>query len=108
MWATLAERLAFSTYRPAPVAAALIEERQFVKHSGETYHVLKQRDRRTYLSLPSDAYALWRMMDGTKPIREIAVEYLLLHRRLATGLLHGLVDELRDTGFLQDPPDRII
>lgn len=107
VWKTLAERVAFINYVPPPAPAALVEEREFVNRAGETYHVLKHRELRTYLSLPPDAYALWRMMDGTKPIRKIAVEYALAHQRIVTGLLRGLVDELRAKGFLTDRPARV-
>ena len=107
LWQQLQDRLAFTSYVPVPVPADRVEVAAFVRRSGEQYHVLKQRDTLTYLSLPPDAYALWTMMDGVKPVRAIAVEYALAHRRLVTGLLRGLVDELREKGFLQDRPARL-
>jgi CRP-like cAMP-binding protein len=107
LWKSLQDSLAFASYVPAPVPHEQVEEAAFVHRSGEPYHVLKQREKLTYLSLPPDAYELWKMMDGTKPIRTIAIEYAMAHKRLVTGLLRGLVDELREKGFLQDPPARI-
>ncbi|HEX3246699.1 MAG TPA: cyclic nucleotide-binding domain-containing protein [Chloroflexota bacterium] len=107
LWQALNERLAFAAYVPRPVPSALVEEATFLNHAGQIYHVLKQREQRTYLSLPPDAYALWRMMDGSKPVRQIALEYALVHMRLVTGLLRGLIEELREKGFLQDPPANV-
>jgi CRP-like cAMP-binding protein len=107
LWKGLQDQLAFTSYVPTPVPDEQVEEVSFVHSSGEPYYVLKQRVKQTYLSLPPDAYALWKMMDGTKSIRTIAVEYALAHRRLVTGLLRGLVEELREKGFLQDRPARI-
>ena len=107
LWKGLQDRLAFTGYVPVPVADEQIEEAAFLHSSGEPYYVLKQREKLTYLSLPPDAYALWQMMDGTKPVRTIAIEYALAHKRMVTGLLRGLVDELREKGFLQDQPARI-
>jgi putative peptide zinc metalloprotease protein len=104
LWKTLQGQLAFSAYVPVRVPASQVEEAAFVRDSGETYHVLKQREHLTYLSLPPDAYELWTMMDGTTPVRTIAIEFALTHRRMVTGVLRGLVDELRDKGFLQDRP----
>jgi hypothetical protein len=40
--------------------------------------------------------------------RAIAAEYVLKYKRLATGLLRGLVEEMRDNGLLQDPPARVL
>src|SRR6266542_1726976 len=56
VWRALGERIAFGTYVPVPVSPDLVEERAFESRSGETYHVLKQRARKTYLSLPPEAY----------------------------------------------------
>ena len=49
-------------------------------------------------TLPADAYALWQMMDGTKSVRTIAVEYSLAYKQLVTGLLRGLIEALRGEG----------
>src|SRR4051794_14536745 len=95
LWKRLQDQLAFANYVPVPVPPEQIEEASFVHRSGEPYHMLKQRERKTYLSLPPTAYALWQMMDGTRPVRAIAVEYAMVHKRLVTGLLRGLIDELR-------------
>ncbi len=107
IWRELVDKLAFVAYVPRPVAAELIEEQVFSRRSGETYHVLEQRQRRTYVSLPADAYALWRMMDGTRPARLIALEYFFLRKQLVTGLLRSLIEQLREKGLLEDPPARI-
>jgi len=43
VWQGLVDKLAFVAYVPRPVAAELIEQRMFVRRSGEVYHVLKHR-----------------------------------------------------------------
>ncbi|MFN8524550.1 MAG: cyclic nucleotide-binding domain-containing protein [Chloroflexota bacterium] len=107
LWQTLADQIAFGNYVPVPAPPEQIEERAFTRSDGETYHVLKHREFKTYLSLPEDAFYLWQMMDGERPIRSIAVDFALKRRRIVTGLLRGLVEDLRTRGMLEDPPRRI-
>ncbi len=67
---------------------------------GELYVVLKNRSRPAYLRLSASEYALLPLMDGSRTVGDLVVEYLLRERILAFQRVLGLVAQLERHHFL--------
>ncbi|MFQ5399669.1 MAG: cyclic nucleotide-binding domain-containing protein [Anaerolineae bacterium] len=89
---------AYKPKRKARVLAARLESRD------APYYVLKEPQIRSYLRMTEPDYALWWQMDGKKTIRDLLFYNLNRYHSLPIGRLSGLVADLRNGRFLQDPP----
>ncbi len=94
-------------YDPSRFKPRRIDEweiKKFEPIQGETYFVLKNKRRISYLKLTETQAALWELMDGTRTVQELAMENFLRTHTLAIEGLLSLVDQLRLKGFLNTPP----
>ena len=98
LYAGLAARADLAQYRPIR-AAGVAEER--VEEDGQAYLVLRSPAGR-YLRLSAAEGELWRAMDGTQSVAALATAGFLRFRQLLP--VAGLVQSLRQAGFLADAP----
>ncbi len=69
--------------------------------SGQAYVVLKNRATPAYLRLSTGEYGLLPLMDGTRSVGDLVVEYFLRERVLAFQRVIGLVAQLERHHFLR-------
>lgn len=105
VWGRLAAALSQAEQRPR-VCLEQIEAARHTTRSGTPYMVLKHRAAGTYLRLSEAEYALLPLMDGTRSVRELVVQYFLQHKVLAFPRVAGLVTRLWECGFLVERPTR--
>jgi putative peptide zinc metalloprotease protein len=101
VWACLADRLDLGTYVPTPspeVVTRAVEGRD-----GRQFWVLRSPSLH-YLRLDETDLDLWHRMNGTRNVREIALEHFLEHGGFVADRLARLVRRLRVDGFLGPPP----
>ncbi|NJN55766.1 MAG: M50 family metallopeptidase, partial [Anaerolineae bacterium] len=70
----------------------------------ESYYVLKQPERKNYVRLSEEDYALWWQMNGRHRVKDLLFYSLKRYKNLPVGHLATVVGELRQGGFLQDQP----
>ena len=75
-----------------------------LERQGRPVYVLKNAQTGTYLRLNEREFYLWRLMDGSRSVKDLMVVYFQRYRALAFGLITGLVQALRDGHFLVQRP----
>jgi putative peptide zinc metalloprotease protein len=71
---------------------------------GRSLYVLKNAQAGTYLRLNGREFFLWRLMDGSRSVKDLMFAYFQRYQALAFGLITGLVQALRDGHFLVQSP----
>lgn len=84
--------------RPGLVSSALATRR------GEDYVIVQNPDEATYRRLSPDEFELLGLMDGTRSVGDLVVEYMMRHRRFALPLVLRLVRDLKVARMLVDEP----
>jgi hypothetical protein len=69
---------------------------------GQTYWILKNIKRGTYLRLNEQQVYFWEQMDGAHSLQDLAVAMFLKYKTLAIGGLMDFIDQLEENGFLID------
>lgn len=72
--------------------------------SGKPYFILRNTAQNTYLKLEPREYELVGLMDGTRTVRQLVVEYFMRTGALAVPRVTGLVQLLATNLFLTEPP----
>jgi len=72
-------------------------------NSGKPYFVLRNTAQNTYLKLEPREYELVALMDGTRTVQQLVVEYFLKSGALAVPRVTGLVQLLATHSFLTEP-----
>lgn len=103
-WQQLTELADSANYRPQRVMH--VEVARLSSEDG-AYYVLKQPEQHTYLRLSPQDYALWWQMDGQRSLKDLLFYSLRRFKTLPFGRLNGLVTDLRQGYFLQDPPVQV-
>lgn len=102
VWETFARALSPIEYRPKLVDR--VEAVHQVTRTGSPYVVIRSPIAQSYLKLDPREYDLLALMDGTKTVKSLVVEYYQRHGVLALPRIAGLVRLLRANHFLTDPP----
>jgi CRP-like cAMP-binding protein/Zn-dependent protease len=100
LWDALREHLNPAQYRPGraeDVTAAALTNRQ-----GQPYYILANRRYSRYLRLSPEDYHLWKLMDGTRSIKDLIFEYFTAFGVLAFDRVAQLVLHLRLYKMLAD------
>ncbi|MBN1484857.1 MAG: cyclic nucleotide-binding domain-containing protein [Chloroflexia bacterium] len=97
-WTRLQEAVSLADYRPRPAEDVTASEQ-------EGQYVLKSPRAGAYTRLAPEEYALWKMLDGQRSVRELAVAYFLQFQRFMP--VAELVRRLRQGHLLADPPTRL-
>jgi putative peptide zinc metalloprotease protein len=98
MWAALAARVDLAQFRPEAVPD-VAEER--IVDGDQTFTVIRS-PRGNYLRLTEPQREIWRQMDGTRTVAQLATQGFLKFKQLLP--VGELVMALRDEGFLTDRP----
>ena len=101
-WQKLAVRLDFSKSQPRLRPGW--EEVRFVSRDGKDYYVVRSPKGRGYIRLSVKDYFLFSLMDGSRMVQEILVEYFRRFGTLAFSRLGTLIQELFKGGFLSESP----
>jgi putative peptide zinc metalloprotease protein len=78
-----------------------------LESQGRRMYVLKNAQTATYLRLNEREFDLWRLMDGSRSVKDLMVVYFQRYKALAFGLISGLVQALRDGHFLIQLPVKV-
>src|SRR5579864_7637762 len=101
LWDALRVHLNPAHYRPVrseDVAAVALTTR-----NAQAYYILANRKHSRYLRLSPEDYHLWKLMDGTRSIKDLIFEYFTAFGVLAFDRVAQLVLHLRLYRMLADP-----
>jgi putative peptide zinc metalloprotease protein len=104
VWHDLADRLDLGAYVPVPSAG--IEERAVEGRGGQRFWVIRSPTMR-YLRLDDTDLDLWHRMDGTRTVRQVAIDHFQERGGFVAERLARLVRRLRADGFLGPPPPEV-
>ncbi len=98
LWERLAHRVDFAQYRPQRIAGVVEET---VNEGGQSLTVLRSPGG-SYLRLTAAERELWRAMDGSQSVAQLATTGFLRFKQLLP--VADLVQSLHSYGFLADAP----
>lgn len=102
VWAVL--QRALLPIHACPRVVTTLEVAAQTTTSGKSYFVLRNTAQNTYLKLEPREYELVGLMDGTRTVRQLVVEYFMRTGALAVPRVTGLVQLLATNSFLAEPP----
>lgn len=106
LWRWLAERVDFARERPRRR-----HDLELTRHESErlgTYYVVKNPARGRYLKLTPEDHFLFSLMDGEHTVRDILLAYYREFGTLAFSRVLGLIEELKEGGFLVAEQPRLL
>ena len=106
LWRWLAQRVDFARERPRRRADLELTRLQSEKLG--TYHIVKNPARSRYLKLTPEDYFLFSLMDGEHTVRDILLAYYREFGALAFSRVLGLIQELKEGGFLLVEQPRLL
>jgi len=101
-WQKLTDKMDFVKSRPAIRPGC--EEAHFVSRDGKEFYVLKSPGGDGYIRLSAKDHFLFTLLDGSRMVQEVLVEYFRKYGALAFSRLGTLVQELFKGGFLSESP----
>ena len=101
MWEELAETIDRSS--SCPTRADDVVETRVESKREPTKLVLHSPKHGTYLSLVERDEFIWRLLDGSRTLADVADEYLSKYKSLGVDRIARLVEHLRDGGLLAGP-----
>jgi len=101
LWELVRERLSLGNY--VPVLRQDLTRVSLKTRHGEPYIMLAERGRQ-YLRLREEDDYLASRMDGTRRVSDLVIDYFHRFGRFGFERIAELVAELREAGFLRDPP----
>ncbi len=101
-WHKLTDKMDFAKSRPAVRPGC--EEVRFVSRDGKDYYVLRSPGGEGYIRLSVKDHFLFSLLDGSRMVQEVLVEYFRKYGALAFSRLGTLVQELFKGGFLSESP----
>ena len=104
LWETLADRVDPEAF--VPKLAAGTEVKTFRMRWGNDYAIAARPDHRLHFELQPWEAELMQRMDGTQTVGELIVDRLQDEGDLDPGAVIGLVEALRQSGFLDPRPAR--
>jgi putative peptide zinc metalloprotease protein len=105
LWQQLEQRLSLAQMKPHGISEVVA--RSFTSARGEAYYMLKNCRDNAYLRLNPQQYDLWVLMDGTRSVQELTVEYFLRFGSFSLSTVLGLIEQLYSHGFLNQRPTRV-
>lgn len=102
VWDRFKRALSPAEERPRVVAG--IEAAHHVTRAGVPYVMVRNSAASTYVKLDPREYDLLGLMDGTRPVKALAVAYYQRHGVLALPQIAGLIRLLRSQHFLTEAP----
>lgn len=106
VWELLRERLNPALYRPK--GEPQVEAHPVQDPRRPPYLVLKHPQNLAYVRLSKEEAFLWRLMDGSRSVKDLVIAYFTEFGSLALGRVAGLVGHLRQVHFLTDKPSDIL
>ncbi len=101
-WQKLTDKMDFAKSRP--LVSSGYEEARFISRDGKEFYVLKSPAGDGYIRLSVKDYFLFSLLDGSRMVQEVLVEYFKKYGALAFSRLGTLVQELFKGGFLSESP----
>jgi hypothetical protein len=93
---------------PAEVRPSLVgnvEAGRQVARSGQPYVVIHNPAAHTYLKLGVAEFDLLPLLDGSRTLTDLALAWYERHGTIAPARIVGLVEALRENGFIDEPAD---
>lgn len=105
IWDSLRDHINPALHRPvqSPDASAI----PLTSRHGEPYYILTNRKQYGYLRLAPEDYYIWSLMDGTRSVKDLVVEYFMKFGTLAFGLVGQFVTHLRYAQMLVETPTNV-
>lgn len=83
------------------------EEAVFKNRAGEVYWILHQTRYHLYLRLDEQDHYLWSLMDGTRTITDLIIQFQKTYHSIPFSRLESLIPRLTDHGLLKGTEDTI-
>jgi putative peptide zinc metalloprotease protein len=99
-WQTLKDKMDFAKSRPKILPG--YEKVGFISRSGKEYFVVKSPGGEGYIRLSVKDHFMFSLLDGSRMVQEVLVEYFRKYGSLAFSRLGTLVQELVKGGFLYE------
>jgi putative peptide zinc metalloprotease protein len=101
VWDSVRESLSLANYRP--ILRQELTWARLKNRRGSPYAMLAERPRKYWRLTPQDDFIASRM-DGTRRVSDLVIEYFHRFGRFGFDRIAKLVSDLRNAGFLMDPP----
>ena len=101
-WERLKEKVDFASSKPEKIPG-IVESKLESDREGE-YYILKSPRAGTYLKLTDRDFYLWSLMDGTRSVKDLVIEYFTMYNSFAFARVVSLVSQLKSNFFLIDRP----
>jgi putative peptide zinc metalloprotease protein len=102
VWDSLDHAVDPSTFRPRLVDD--IESAKLTTRDGVEYVVVHSPTAGKYLKLDPREFQVMQRMDGTRTVHQLVDEFFKAYGLVAFARIPGLVNRLRESRFLTDPP----
>ena len=102
LWERLKEEVDFASSKPQRVER-IVEQKLESSREGE-YYIIKNPDAGTYLKLSDRDFYIWSLMDGSRSVKDLVIEYFTKYNSFAFARIGSLVNQLKDNYFLTDQP----
>lgn len=103
-WTSLETAVDPASYKPDRSTAVEVAR---LSNREEPYYVLKQPERKTYVRLSEEDYAMWWQMNGRNRIKDLLFYSLKRYKSLPVAHLTNVVNELLQAGFLNEQPTNL-
>jgi len=105
VWDELKQRTDFAAYRPKAIDTLVTQQLQ--NRWGQPYFVIKNPDTLHYLRLEPEDHFLLEQMTGENTVRELVMAYYREFKAFALNRITGLLAELKEGGFLDEPSSHV-
>jgi CRP-like cAMP-binding protein len=104
LWETLKSDLDIQKY--LPMQRAGIVSKEMTDASGRHY-MLKNGLTRSYVRLSTEEFWVWERIDGETTVQQLVFAFFQEYKAFAFGAIASLIDRLRASNMLSDPPQAL-
>jgi len=101
LWEWLREKIELASYKPQ--ATPDLEVSHLRGRQGE-YYVIKNTKTKTYYQLGERDYFVWNLLDGSRSVKDLVVEYFMNYGSFAFARIANLVLGLKANKMLTEQP----
>jgi CRP-like cAMP-binding protein len=101
IWAVLKSRLDIQQYKPAQAPDVIFKE---LTDASGRHFMLKNPRAHTYVRLSPEEFWVWQRLDGEHTVQRLVVAYFMEFGSFAFGAIVGMLEHLRNSSMLSQPP----
>ena len=85
--------------RPCRIEKVIVHEQDTI--DGDTFRVLKNPQRGTYVRLSPEGWFIWERLDGHHTLKDLTLDFMNEWKTLAPGKIAAIIAQLNESGFLK-------